>query len=81
MNGDQAIIEIHKNVELLRKDVSHVMTEGCAKREGDLSRILHVENGIKSLGDKMDRLFWTTLITALGIIAFLAKAFLPYILK
>jgi hypothetical protein len=81
MNGEQALLEIHKNVSSLREDVAKVMTEGCAKREGDLSRITHVEDGIKSLGDKMDRLFWTTLITALGIIAFLAKAFLPYLLR
>ena len=81
MNGDQAIHEIHTMVKDLRVDVTSVMMGGCAKREGDLARMANVEDGIKSIGSKMDNLFWTTLITAMGIIAFLLKAFLPVAIK
>ena len=75
MNGDQAIFEIHSDIKSLRRDISEVMLKGCAKREGDVNRIEHVED---SLGEVKDTLKWilrTSVVTAIGIAAFVIKAF------
>jgi hypothetical protein len=52
------------------------MTNGCAKREVDMVRIDAVEEATKSHGSKLDKIYYTSLVTAGGIIAFLLKAFL-----
>ena len=75
------VAEIHRDVVEIRKGLHTVSMEGCAKREGDVSRIVHIEDTIKGLGQKMDKIFYATLVTAGGIIAFLLKAFLPFIIK
>ena len=81
MNGDDAIKEIYMDVKELRKDLSFISTQGCAKREGDLSRIHYVEQSLLNLGNKMDKIFYATLVTAGGIIVFLVKALWPLIIK
>lgn len=81
MNGEQALVEIHNNLSEIRRDLKGVTINGCAKREGDLARMVHIEKTMGDLGTKMDRIFWTSLVTAGGIIAFLAKALLPYLLN
>ena len=81
MNGDDAIKEIYKDVKELRKDLSIISNQGCAKREGDLARIHYVEQSLSSLGNKMDKIFYTTLVMAGGIIVFLVKALWPLIIK
>lgn len=81
MNGEQALIEIHDHLRGLRSDVTKVMVDGCAKREGDLTRIKHVETGLNEMKDLLKWILRTSIVTAFGIIAFLLKAFLPYVLK
>jgi len=81
MNGEQALVEIHKDIRSLREDVSDVMTHGCAKREGDLQRIVSVENSLDNLSKNISKIVYATFITAGGIIIFLIKALWPYIIK
>jgi hypothetical protein len=66
---------LRTDIHDLRDDVKFVMTQGCAKRNGDLMRIDHVEDGLTEIKDIMKRLLYTSFITALGICAFLIKAF------
>ena len=65
----------------IKKEVKSININGCSKRNGDMIRIEHVEMGMLDLSKKMDKLFYTTLVTAVGIIAFLFKAFLPYLVN
>ena len=76
MNGEQALIEIHSHINELRKDVKEVMLNGCAKREGDLQLISDVKDDVVELRSWMKGIFYTSLVTCLGIIAFMVKAFI-----
>ena len=67
-------------IDGLRGDIKLLMREGCAKRDGDMQRVAAVERATEAHGKKLDRIFWTSLVTAGGIIAFLLKAFLPALL-
>ena len=80
MNGDQAILEIHRDVKSLRSDVTEVMMNGCSKREADLNRIAAVEGSLIEVKDTLKWILRTSLVTAFGIVAFLIKAFLPYLI-
>ena len=71
-NGD-----VWESIEGLRGDIREVMVKGCAKREGDLERTRAVEDSLRELRTDMKKIFYTSLVTAGGIIAFLIKAFLP----
>lgn len=73
-NGDQTV---WASIDGLREDIKELIKHGCAKREGDIKRVDAVEKAIESHGRKLDRIYYTSLITAGGIIAFLLKAFLP----
>jgi hypothetical protein len=66
-------------IEGLRGDIRGLMITGCAKREGDMGRIDAVEKTTDAHGRKLDRIYYTSLVTAGGIIAFLLKAVLPVI--
>lgn len=68
------------SIDDLRADIKELIRNGCAKREGDMKRIELVESIVESHGKKLDKIFYTSLVTAGGIIAFLIKAFLPAIL-
>jgi len=81
MNGEQALLEIHKDLRSLRQDVSDVMTHGCAKREGDLKEIENLKDNFKDLRGILMWILGTTAVTALGIIGFLIRALWPYIAK
>lgn len=70
-NGD-----VWEAINGLRGDIKALMTNGCAKREVDMVRIDAVEEATKSHGSKLDKIYYTSLVTAGGIIAFLLKAFL-----
>ena len=72
-NGDQTV---WASIEDLRSDIKELLKNGCAKREGDLKRIESVEHVVDSHGKKLDKIFYTSLVTAGGIIAFLLKAFI-----
>ena len=76
-SGDQSV---WNSIDGLRDDIKKLMMEGCAKREGDMKRVDAVEKTIESHGKKLDKIFYTSLVTAGGIIAFLLKAFLPVVL-
>ena len=76
-SSDQSV---WNSIDGLREDIKKLMMEGCAKREGDLKRVDAVEKTIESHGAKLDKIFYTSLVTAGGIIAFLLKAFLPVVL-
>ncbi len=76
-SGDQSV---WNSIDELRDDIKKLMMEGCAKREGDMKRVDAVEKTIESHGKKLDKIFYTSLVTAGGIIAFLLKAFLPVVL-
>ncbi len=76
-SGDQSV---WNSIDGLREDIKKLMMEGCAKREGDMKRVDAVEKTIESHGKKLDKIFYTSLVTAGGIIAFLLKAVLPAIL-
>lgn len=73
-NGDQTV---WTSIDGLREDIKCLIRDGCAKREGDIKRVDAVEKTIESHGRKLDKIFYTSLVTAGGIIAFLLKAFLP----
>ncbi len=64
-------------IDGLRGDIKTMMMDGCAKREGDMMRVEAVEKASESHGKKLDKIYYTSLVTAGGIIAFLLKAFLP----
>ena len=81
MNGEQALLEIHRDISSLRSDVTHVMSEGCAKREGDLQEIRNVKESVNELRSWMKGIFYTSLVTCIGIIGFLIKALWPFIIK
>lgn len=74
--GDQSV---WGSIDGLREDIKKLMVEGCAKREGDMKRVDAVEKTIESHGKKLDKIFYTSLVTAGGIIVFLLKAVLPAI--
>lgn len=79
MNGtDQSV---WNSIDGLRDDIKKLMMEGCAKREGDMKRVDAVEKTIESHGAKLDKIYYTSLVTAGGVIAFLIKAFFPVIFK
>lgn len=67
------------SIDGLREDIKTLIREGCAKREGDISRIKAVEEISRSHGKKLDRIYYVTLVTAGGVIAFLMKSFSPII--
>jgi len=71
-NGD-----IWESIDGLREDIKEVAIKGCAKREGDLDRTIRVENSLDDLRRDMKKIYYTTLVTAGGVIAFLIKAFVP----
>ena len=81
MNGDEAILAIHTNIESLRKDVTSVMVNGCAKREGDVKELKTVKDDMRDMKNDIKNIYRTSLVTAGGIILFLLKAFLPYLIK
>jgi hypothetical protein len=74
-NGD-----VWEAVNGLRGDIKELLVNGCAKREGDMVRIKAVEDASKDHGKKLDKIYYSSLVTAGGIIAFLLKAFLPVLL-
>ena len=74
-NGD-----VWESIEGLRGDIKEVMMRGCAKREGDLERTRAVEDSLRELRVDMKKIYYTSLVTAGGIIAFLLKAFIPMFL-
>ena len=73
-NGD-----VWEAIDGLRGDIKNLMIVGCAKREGDMMRIKAVEDTSKEHGHKLDKIFYTSLVTAGGIIVFLLKAFIPMV--
>jgi hypothetical protein len=75
-NGDQTV---WASIDGLREDIKELIKNGCAKREGDINRVELIEKIIDSHGKKLDKIFYTSLVTAGGIIAFLLKAVLPVI--
>lgn len=75
MDVQNALNALRDDIHDLRTDVKTVMVSGCAKRNGDLNRIEHVEEGLDELKDLIKKLFYTSLVTAFGIVAFLIKAF------
>lgn len=76
-NGDQTV---WASIDGLREDIKELIKNGCAKREGDMQRVGAVERRIESHGKKLDRIYYTSLVTAGGVIVFLLKAFLPGLL-
>ena len=76
-NSDQTV---WTSIDDLRNDIKELIKNGCAKREGDVKRVETLEKTIESYGRKLDKIFYTSLVTAGGIIAFLLKAFLPVLL-
>lgn len=84
MNGEpiEKILDRMEDHNLrIEAKVDKINEHGCAHRMDDLRRIETVEDAIRAFGNKMDRLFYASLATALGIIAFLIKALWPYIVK
>ena len=75
MDVQNTLNALRVDIHDLRDDVKAVMLEGCAKRNGDITRIEHVEDGLDELKDIMKKLLYTSFVTALGICAFLVKAF------
>ena len=68
-NGD-----VWTAIDGLRSDIKVLMKEGCAVRQADIVRITSVEESTREQGKKLDRIYYTSLVTAGGIIAFLLKA-------
>ena len=79
--AEQRMVEIHNDVMEIRQDMKLISLNGCAKREGDLFRMQNVEDSIKGLGSKMDKIFYASLATAVGIIVFLIKMFVSFVIK
>ena len=75
MDVQNAVNALRADIHDLRDDVKTVMISGCAKRNGDIRRIDYVEGGLNEIKDIMKKLLYTSFITALGICAFLIKAF------
>jgi len=73
-NSDQTV---WTSIDDLRNDIKELIKNGCAKREGDIRRVEFAEKIIESHGRKLDRIYYTSLVTAGGIIVFLLKTFLP----
>ena len=73
-NSDQTV---WTSIDDLRNDIKELIKNGCAKREGDMKRVEFVEKAIEAHGRKLDRIYYTSLVTAGGIIVFLLKTFLP----
>lgn len=65
------------SIDDLREDIKLLIREGCAKREGDIQRVDQIEKDVDSHGAKLDRIYYISLVTAGGVIAFLLKAFIP----
>ena len=76
-NGTET--SIWNSIDGLREDIKSLIANGCAKREGDMKRLDAVEKSVESHGSKLDKIYYTSLVTAGGIIAFLLKAFFPAI--
>ena len=76
-NGD----DIWGAITGLRGDIRTLMVDGCAQRKADIVRLEVVEDATKDHGKKLDKIYYTSLVTAGGIIAFLIKAFLPYFIR
>lgn len=82
MDLEYVVRKLGDDISYLRRDIKEVVTNGCAKREGDVNAVKAVKLEVEELKDGIKKLYHTSLVTALGIIAFLIKAFIwPLIVK
>ena len=65
------------SIDDIREDIKILVRSGCAKREGDLLRVDQIKRDVDAHGAKLDRIYYTSLVTAGGVIMFLLKAFIP----
>jgi len=56
--------------------VNRIESRGCARREDDMKRIDAVEDWLKSVERKLDRIFYGTIGTLLAMAGFLLKLIL-----
>ena len=63
----------------LREDIKGLMISGCAKRNGDVQRVDALEEAHRDQADKINRIYYISLVASGGIIMLLLKSLLSYI--
>jgi len=61
------------NLDDLWELANNIYAKGCARREDDIKRIEAMEDWLKSIERKLDRIFFGTMGTLIAVLTFLLK--------
>lgn len=75
--GDQTV---WNSIDGLRADIKKLISEGCAKREGDLKRIMSVEDNMKEMRGDMKNVLRATIGSTITLLVLTCAFLLKYVL-